>query len=128
MTRRSIAVYFKHVPHLAFLQDQLVAPNVLELQLQPDRVALQVNVNGVGDRLVLDTIALERTLAEQKLSAYARLMLDVLNGDASLSIRNDEVEESWRIVTPILSAWAESRVPLIEYPAGSEGPRPENAG
>jgi glucose-6-phosphate 1-dehydrogenase len=93
------------------------------LDLQPDRVALHINVNGVGDRLVLETIALERTLAEQELSAYARLMLDVLNGDASLSIRNDEVEESWRIVTPILSVWAEGKVPLIDYPAGSGGPR-----
>ena len=121
--RRSIAVHFKRVPHLAFLQNQSVPPNVLKLQLQPDRVALQVNVNGVGDRLVLETIALERTLAEQDLSAYARLMLDVLNGDASLSIRDDEVEESWRIVTPILNVWAEGRVPLIEYAAGSYGPR-----
>ena len=81
-----------------------------------------------GDRLVLETIALERTLAEQELSAYARLMLDVLIGEASLSIRNDEVEESGRIVTPILSVWAESRMPLIEYPAGSDGPRAASAG
>jgi glucose-6-phosphate 1-dehydrogenase len=120
--RRSIRVHFKRVPHLAFLENQSVPPNVLELELQPDRVALSVNVNGVGDRLVLETIALEHTLAEQELSAYARLMLDVLKGDASLSIRNDEVEESWRIVTPILSVWADSGVPLIEYPAGSDGP------
>ena len=123
VARRSVAVYFKGVPHLAFLQNQQVPPNVLELGLQPDRVTLQVNVNGVGDRLVLESIALERTLAEQELSAYARLMLDVLNGDPSLSIRDDEVEESWRIVTPILSVWAEGGVPLIEYPAGSDGPR-----
>jgi glucose-6-phosphate 1-dehydrogenase len=124
--RRSIAVHFKRVPHLAFLP-QFVQANVLELALQPDRVTLQVNVNGVGDRLALESIALERTLATQELSAYARLMLDVLNGDASLSIRNDEVEESWRIVTPILTGWAEGRVPLIEYPAGSDGPRAASA-
>ena len=126
--RRSIAIHFKRVPHLAFLPGQAVQPNVLELALQPDRVTLQVNVNGVGDRLVLEPIALERTLATQDLSAYARLMLDVLHGDPSLSIRNDEVEESWRIVTPILQAWAEERVPLIEYPAGSDGPRSVRGG
>ena len=122
VARRSIAVYFKGVPHLPFLQNQRVPPNVLELGLRPDRVTLQVNVNGIGDRLVLETIALERTLAQQELSAYARLLLDVLNGDPSLSIRDDEVEESWRIVTPILSVWAEGGVPLIDYPAGSDGP------
>ena len=122
VARRSIAVYFKSVPHLAFLRNQQVARNVLELALQPDRVTLRVNVNGVGDRLMLEEIALERTLADQELSAYARLLLDVLNGDASLSIRDDEVEESWRIVTPILNVWAAGGVPLIEYPAGSGGP------
>ena len=120
--RRAIAVYFKSVPHLAFLRDQQVRPNVLELGLKPDRVALRVNVNGVGDRLMLEEIALEHSLPEQELSAYARLMLDVLNGDASLSIRDDEIEESWRIVTPILNVWADGGVPLLEYPAGSQGP------
>lgn len=128
VARRSIAVHFKDVPQLAFLQDQRVPPNVLELALQPDRVTLQVNVNGVGDRLVLETITLQRTLAAQELSAYARLLHDVLNGDASLSIRNDEVEESWRIVTPILAVWAEGRVPLVEYPAGSDGPPTRRSG
>jgi glucose-6-phosphate 1-dehydrogenase len=126
--RRSIAVYFKSVPHLAFLRNQHVAANVLELGLRPDRVTLRVNVNGVGDRLLLEEIALERTLAAQELSAYARLLLDVVNGDASLSIRNDEVEESWRIVTPILNVWAEGGVPLIEYPAGSAGPSRPSVG
>jgi glucose-6-phosphate 1-dehydrogenase len=111
------------VPHLAFLQSQSVPPNVLALEFEPDRVALRLNVNGAGDRLVLETIALQHTLVEQELSPYARLMLDVLNGDPSLSIRDDEVEESWRIVTPILKVWGEGGVPLIDYPAGSDGPR-----
>jgi glucose-6-phosphate 1-dehydrogenase len=48
---------------------------------------------------------------------------DVLRGDATLSIRDDEAEESWAIVEPILARWAEARPPLIEYPAGSGGPR-----
>ncbi|MDQ3349507.1 MAG: glucose-6-phosphate dehydrogenase [Acidobacteriota bacterium] len=120
--RRSIAVQFKCVPHLAFLQNPSVPPNVLELGLQPDRVTLHANVNGAGDRLILEPIALEHTLPAQDLSAYARLLLDVLNGDPSLAIRDDEIEESWRIVTPILSAWADGSVPLVEYPAGSGGP------
>jgi glucose-6-phosphate 1-dehydrogenase len=56
------------------------------------------------------------------LPAYARLLLDVLNGDPTLSIRDDEAEESWRIVEPILARWAEGGVPLVEYAAGSQGP------
>jgi glucose-6-phosphate 1-dehydrogenase len=65
---------------------------------------------------------LETTLAPQDLLAYARVLLDVLRGDVSLSIRDDEVEESWRIVEPILDTWAQGRVPLLEYLAGSDGP------
>jgi glucose-6-phosphate 1-dehydrogenase len=50
------------------------------------------------------------------------LLLDVLNGNAALSIRGDEAEEAWRVVAPVLSAWSKDLVPLLEYPAGSEGP------
>ena len=57
--------------------------------------------------------------------AYARLLLNALEEDPTLSIRADEEEESWRIVGPLLRAWEENRVPLLEYPAGSEGPNPD---
>ena len=55
--------------------------------------------------------------------AYGRLLLDVLRRDPALSIRGDEAEESWRVVTPVLDAWAEDLVPLDDYAAGSDGPR-----
>ena len=95
---------------------------MLRLELQPDRVSLLVNVNGAGDRLAVEPATLARTFAAQDLSAYARLLLDVINGDAALSIRDDEAEESWRIVTPILDVWAAGGVPLLEYRAGTDGP------
>ena len=53
--------------------------------------------------------------------AYGRVLLDVLNGGSTLSVRGDEAEEAWRIVTPVIDAWAEDIVPLAEYPAGSAG-------
>ena len=56
------------------------------------------------------------------LPAYARLLLDVVQGDLTWSVRDDEAEESWRIVKPILRVWSEGDVPLREYPAGSSGP------
>jgi glucose-6-phosphate 1-dehydrogenase len=46
-----------------------------------------------------------------------------MRGEPTFSIRADEAEEAWRIFEPILEAWEEEgRVPLLEYPAGSEGP------
>jgi glucose-6-phosphate 1-dehydrogenase len=79
-------------------------PNDLRLELNPDCVSLGVNIHGPGDRFVLDYVELDRALAPQKPSDYGRLCLDVLRGDPTLSICDDETEESWRIVAPILAA------------------------
>jgi glucose-6-phosphate 1-dehydrogenase len=120
--RHEIAVHFKPVPHLAFGQQEEPWPNVLRLQLSPDQIALGLNLTSPGDPFELEYMQLETTLAPQSLSAYGRVLYDVLCGDVSLSIRDDEAEESWRIVEPILDTWAQGRVPLLEYPAGSDGP------
>lgn len=87
-----------------------------------DAMSLGVEVNGVGDPFALDSVELDRDLAPQELSAYARLILGVLEGDPTFSIRGDEAEESWRIVEPILDAWGAGRVPLGTYPAGAANP------
>lgn len=93
------------------------AVNVLRLRLDPDRMSPGVNVNGVGDPFALDSVEFDHDLAPQELSAHARLILGVLAGDPTHSIRGDEAEESWRIVEPILGAWGAGRVPLGRYPA-----------
>ena len=81
-----------------------------------------MNINGPGDPFDLERIELDAELAPHDLSEYARLLLDILEGNPTFSIRADEAEESWRIVEPILEGWAYGLVPLLEYPAGSEGP------
>jgi len=120
--RREIAVYFKPVPHLAFVNDADPRVNALRLELNPDRLALALNINGPGDPFDLEAIELDTALAPQDISAYGRLLLDLLRGDLTLSIRDDEAEESWRIMEPILEAWRRGEVPLLEYTAGSAGP------
>ena len=120
--RREIAICFKSVPHLAFSEEAQPRVNVLRLALNPDRMALGVNINGLGDPFDLEYIELDAALARQEISAYGRLLLDVLRGDLTLSIRDDEAEESWRIVEPILEAWRAGQVALLEYRAGSMGP------
>ncbi|CUQ65640.1 glucose-6-phosphate dehydrogenase [Candidatus Nitrospira inopinata] len=120
--RREITIHFKSVPHLAFGQDAQPVPNRLSIELSPDRIALSVNVNEPGDLCKLDCIELDKPFPSVGLPAYARLLVDILEGDPTLSIRDDEAEESWRIVEPILQVWREGGVPLIEYAAGSDGP------
>jgi glucose-6-phosphate 1-dehydrogenase len=121
--RGEIAVYFKPVPHLAFQRADDPRPNVLRLRLKPDQVVLNLNVNGPYDPFDLEQIELSADFAPQPFfSAYERLFLDLLEGNNTLFVRADEAEEAWRVSDPILDAWGEGVVPLLEYPAGSDGP------
>ena len=55
--------------------------------------------------------------------AYETLILDSLQGDASLFTRADEVEEAWGLVDPFIDAWANGPVPgFPNYDAGTWGP------
>jgi glucose-6-phosphate 1-dehydrogenase len=60
------------------------------------------------------------TADDREASAYESLLLDVLEGDHTPFLRFDEVEWSWRIVQPILTAW-EHGAPE-DYVGGSDGP------
>jgi len=56
-------------------------------------------------------------------TAYERLLLDCIQGDATLYARGDNVEKAWEICQPVLDEWANnSEFPLHGYPAGSWGP------
>lgn len=117
-----VAIHFRAVPHLTFGQETHAEPNLLTLGLAPDRLELAVNINGPGTAFDLEETTLVAELAPQTISAYGKVILDVLHGDPTLSIRGDEAEESWRIVEPILETWAAGTPPIEEYPAGSPGP------
>jgi glucose-6-phosphate 1-dehydrogenase len=53
---------FKPVPHRAFKQHSVPQPTVLRLQLDPDCVSLEININGPGDPFNLDRVELDMTL------------------------------------------------------------------
>ena len=119
--KQEIAVYFRSVPHAPF--DDRKQPNVLRFTLSPNSVTLELNLNGEGDPFDLERATLKCGFPAQDLPPYALLLKEVVEGDPTLSIRGDEAEELWRIVEPVLNAWANDEVPLEEYPAGSEGPK-----
>ncbi|WP_207956058.1 glucose-6-phosphate dehydrogenase [Rubrobacter marinus] len=121
--RGEIAVHFKPVPHLAFQRADDPRPNVLRVGLEPNRVTLNLNVNGPYDPFDLEQIELGAALDPQEFfAAYEALFLDLLEGNTTLFVRADEAEEAWRVSEPILDAWEKGLVPLLEYPAGSNGP------
>ena len=121
-SRREIVVRFREVP-LRVFDGAPPTRNELRLQLDPDRMSLHLNVNGIGDPFALEKVVLDTELARQDPTPYGQLLLAVIDGDTRLSARAAEAEEGWRIVEPILDAWAAGVAPLEEYPAGSDGPR-----
>jgi glucose-6-phosphate 1-dehydrogenase len=55
--------------------------------------------------------------------AYERLLLDAMQGDASLFARADEIELAWGLIDPILDGWKRPDAPpLAFYEQGSWGP------
>jgi glucose-6-phosphate 1-dehydrogenase len=118
--RKEVAVHFREVPTLPFWNVS-AAPNVLRFGLDPEN--LELELTSLGPRKGgLAPLTLGAEIAVPALPAYGHLLLDVLNRNSALSIRGDEAEESWRLVTPVLEGWSKDLVPLEEYPAGSEGP------
>ena len=119
--RKEVTVHFRSVPHLPSGVQGEPADNVLRLGLEPEQLTLELT--GIGARVSkLVPMTLSAQIEAPELPAYAGLLQQVLAGDARLSIRGDEAEESWRVVTPVLDAWAKDLIPLEDYPAGSQGP------
>lgn len=121
--RASITVHFREVAHPEF-RGLGGRANLLQVSLGSPRVSLGLNVNAEGELFALTPVQVSTDLPAPARSAYAGLLLDILRGDPTLSVRGDEAEESWRIVDPVLDAWAVNAVPLTDYVAGSEGPSP----
>ncbi|NMR21505.1 glucose-6-phosphate dehydrogenase [Cellulomonas fimi] len=123
--RREVVVHFRPMPGSVFDD---AAPNELRLELDPDKMFLRINVNGIGDPFDLETVELDLELPRQVPTPYGQLILAILEGDTRLSARAEEAEEAWRIVEPILAAWADGASPLREYAAGSDGPAGDDVG
>jgi glucose-6-phosphate 1-dehydrogenase len=122
--RKEVTVRFRDVPHLPSGTGIRLAPNVLRFGLEPETLALELF--GLGPRVgELSAQPLAAALEPPQFPAYGQLLLSVLNGDVALSIRGDEAEESWRVVTPVLDAWSADLAPMEEYAAGSHGPEPK---
>lgn len=120
--RKEAVVTFRPVPHLPKGFTGVDSPNQLRIGFGPDTLQFDVDVNGPGDVLNLDRATLKAELSASELLPYGEVLEGVLTGDPLLSVRADTAEDCWRILEPVLKAWARDSVPLDEYPAGSAGP------
>jgi glucose-6-phosphate 1-dehydrogenase len=125
-----ISIHFKEVPHLMFQSAaQQMNHNVLALRIQPDEgISMRFEVKTPGNSLRTRSVDMdfryEAAFGQANTDAYARLIVDCMLADQTLFTRGDEVESSWRLLTPVLQAWdapADPRaIPL--YEAGTWGP------
>jgi glucose-6-phosphate 1-dehydrogenase len=116
-----IRIIFKRPPKMAFAPTSTPDPDELVLRIDPDPgIALVVQAKRPGVQATR-TVDLSLVFAAELGEApqpYERLLGDALRGDTSLFTREDSVEETWRIVQPLLDA-----PPLVEaYEPGSWGP------
>jgi glucose-6-phosphate 1-dehydrogenase len=123
-----VAMTFHRVPHLPFSAAEAkgLEPNALVLRVQPDEgITLRFGAKVPGQAFRVRTVSMDfsygAAFLEETPDAYERLLLDAMVGDPTLFIRTDEVEQAWRIVDPILDAWADD-APLARYQAGTWGP------
>jgi glucose-6-phosphate 1-dehydrogenase len=123
-----ISIQFKRVPHSMFPTEQL-PPNVLALCLQPNEgvnLRFETKLPGAGmqTRSVDMNFLYEQDFGKNSLpDAYERLILDALQGEASLFTRSDEIELAWALVDPILAGWDSKYAPVLAfYESGTWGP------
>ena len=129
-----IVVQFKSVPAAVLrplLAEQL-SPNLLRFRLQPDEgIELRFEAKTPGPRLHVRSAALRFDYVEafggEPPEAYARLLLDVMLGDAALFLPQEWIEHAWRVLAPVMQYWAHSTDDLALYPAGSWGPDASDA-
>ena len=69
----------------------------------------------------------DKRFGTERVGAYERLLLDVIDGRLNLFVRSDEQEEAWRWVEPILDRWANDPTAPRAYAAGTWGPSAASA-
>ncbi|MBN2085816.1 MAG: glucose-6-phosphate dehydrogenase [Anaerolineales bacterium] len=128
--RSEIVVEFRRPPFQVFEMEgcRECSPNILSIGIQPDEgihLTLDAKVpdSSRDIRAVDMSFHYRDSFAGALPDAYERLLLDALNGDASLFTRSDSIELCWRLIDPVIAGWERADAPpLLGYPRGGWGP------
>jgi glucose-6-phosphate 1-dehydrogenase len=131
MTKRKteIAIRFKQAPFAMFRDTPVDAlgENWLIIQIQPEEgMKLRFNAKKPGPLLTFEKVAMsfnyDDWFKQAPATGYETLIFDVFIGDATLFQRADQLESAWKVVQPVLDAWAKPDASFPNYAAGSAGP------
>ena len=132
LTRQAseIAIQFRAVPHRSFPPESTLdwQSSRLVISIQPDEgIVLRFQAKHPGPKMHLRPVEMQfnyqDTFAVQSPEAYETLLWDVMKNDATLFMRADQVEAAWRLLMPVIEAWA--MAPPGDFPnyaAGTWGP------
>ncbi len=119
-------IQFRPVPHQSFPNSAAIdwQPNRLEIDIHPDEgISLRFMAKQPGVSLQLSPKDMNFRYAEafktEPPEAYETLLLDILEGDATLFMRADQVECAWQVVDPVLEIW--NSVEASNFPNYSSG-------
>lgn len=117
-----ISIRFKKAPMQINDQDQ----NWLIIGIQPrECIKMEIQSKVPGLDIQTRTIQLDaanRQDGDDTVDAYEALLLNLMEGDNSNYLHISEAEAQWRLVDPVVKAWAEDKKPVHQYPAGSRDP------
>jgi glucose-6-phosphate 1-dehydrogenase len=132
MSRRltEVAIRFHQAPYALFRGTSVerMAPNWMILRIQPDEgIALEFAAKRPGPTVKLAGVSMDFAYKHffkmAPSTGYETLLYDCMIGDATLFQRADNVEAGWRVVEPVLDAWASHRpADFPDYAAGTSGP------
>jgi glucose-6-phosphate 1-dehydrogenase len=125
-----VAISFKSAPYAPF-QDtavERISPNWLMLNITPGQgISLHLKARCPGPTMDLAAVRMDfhydDWFPKQPSIGYETLLYDVMTGDQTLFTPADVVEQSWRVVQPVLDAWAAEKATFPNYESGSDGPK-----
>lgn len=121
-----IVLHFKRCPHPVFGSIPGILPNQLVIRIQPDEgILMTFGLKKPGAGFHVKNVGMDfhyKDLSEAAVAdSYERLLLDCMNGDATLFATGEAVEACWDFIDPILAYKAQAGR-LFGYPAGTWGP------
>ncbi|HRO44542.1 glucose-6-phosphate dehydrogenase [Agriterribacter sp.] len=130
-----ITLQFRPAPNFAFPPEAANTwrPNRLTISIQPEMdIRIRFQAKRPGQNMTLSPVDMifnyDEAYDEHEPEAYETLLLDVMEGNATLFMRVDQVEAAWKIIMPILETW-EARPPVDfpNYAPDSWGPEDAEA-
>lgn len=119
----SVVIVFKKIPGLfSKILDCVPEEDIIGFKIAPEnKIILRFQLRPLGKSILSCPIPNTMEWSAPNIDAYETLFLDIIEGDQTLFIRDDEIEKAWEIVQPILEFWEEDpNIPI--YKVGSLGP------